>query len=437
MDAITITLIMFGAMLLLLITGMPIAYALGAVGIGTALLLWGPQALFVTYFAATSLTQSFVLLALPCFIFMGSILQESNFAEDMFNCVYKLMGGIKGGLAIGCVLICVLIAAMVGVSSAATVSLGLMAIPPMLKRGYDKRLITGTIQAGGALGFLIPPSVAMVSYSFISGTPLGRLFAAGVIPGLLLAGLYITYILIRCRISPKMGPSVPVNERPTTKEKIASLKSIIYPVLLILLVLGTIFLGICSPTEAAGVGVVGALAVAGLKHRLNRKMLWNSMKTTFGLVGLIAWIVIAALAFSKVYTALGASRMIQSFIGSVGLSPWLVLLMIQLSFFVLGMFLDDGAILFVTMPVYIPIITTLGFDPTWFAILYIVNMQMAFLTPPFGYNLFYIRSVAPPEITLKDIYVSVIPYVALQGVGLILIMLFPQLCLWLPNLIFG
>lgn len=437
MSALTVTLIMFGASLFLLAFGMPIAYAIGSIGMITALVLWGPEALFVTYFSTSGLLQSFILLALPCFIFMGCILQESNFAEDLFDCIYKWFGGLRGGLAIGCVLVCVLIAAMVGVSSAATVSLGLMAIPPMMKRGYDKRLITGTIQAGGALGFLIPPSICMVGYSFISGTSLARLFAGGVVPGFMLAIMYIIYITVRCQINKDLGPPIPVDQRATRKEKIKSLKGVIIPLLVIFMVLGGIFTGVCSPTEAAGVGVLGAVLAAIIKKRLTWPMFKGSMLTTFRITGMIAWIVIAASVFSKVYTALGASTLIQNVVANAGINPWIVIVFIQLSFFILGMFLDDGAILFITMPVYIPLITSLGFDPVWFAILYVINMQMAYLTPPFGYNLFYIRSVAPPEITLKDIYLSVIPYVCIQATALILIMVFPQIVLWLPDLIFG
>ena len=432
-----LTVIMFGAIFVLMVTGLPIAYSVGAAGMAAALLLWGPQALYITYFGTSSITSSFVLLALPLFIFMGCILQGANFAEDLFHCAYNLLGGIPGGLAVGCVLICLLIAAMVGVSSAATISLGIMAIPPMMARGYDKKLITGTIQAGGALGFLIPPSVSMVSYAFVSGTSLARLFAGGVFPGLMLAIMYIIYILIRCRIQPKLGPPIPKAERATGKEKASSLRGIIIPLCLIFLVLGTIFFGICSPTEAAAVGCLGSLVCAYFKKRLTKKIIWTAMTTTLKLVGMVAWIVVAATCFSKVYNALGASKMIQAFIGNAGINSWVVLICIQLSFFILGMFLDDGAILFVCMPVYIPIVQMLGFDTVWFAILYIVNMQCAFLTPPFGYNLFYIRSVAPPEITLKDIYISVLPYIALQILGLIIIMIFPQIVTWLPTKMFG
>ena len=437
MSAEMVTIFMFGFSVLLLVTGLPICYVVGAVGVGSGLLLWGPQSIDILYFSVTTLTKSFVLSALPSFIFMGAILQEAGFAEDLFDMIYKWMGGIRGGLAMGCVLVCTVMAAMVGVSAAATVALGIMAVPPMLKRGYSKHLITGTIQAGGALGFLIPPSVTMIGYSFISGVSLGRLFAAGVIPGLLLAGLYILYIYIRCSLNKELGPPIPEDSRASWSEKVAALKGVILPVALIALVLGGIFSGFCSPTEAASVGAGGALICGLIKRRVTWKKIYDAMISTLKITGLISWIVIGAIVFSKVYTALGASRMIQQFVGEAGVSPWVVLIIIQLSFFLFGMFLDDGAILFICMPVFIPIIRSVGFDPIWFAALYVVNMQMAFLTPPFGYNLFYMKSVVPPEITLKDIYKSVVPFLGLQAVGLILMMIFPQITLWLPNKIFG
>jgi len=274
-------------------------------------------------------------------------------------------------------------------------------------------------------------------YAFLSGVSVGKLFAGGMLPGLMLATMYITYIGVRCYFQPEMGPPLPPEERTTWKEKIIALRGIVLPVILVVTVLGFIFLGVTSPTEASGVGALGALICAAVHRKLNWGLVKRAGLATLRLSGMIFWITIAAIALGKVYTGLGAPQMVRETMAGLGIGPWGILIMMQLSFFIMGMFLDDIAILFIAMPIYIPVIVGLGFDPLWFAILYIVNMQMAYLTPPYGFNLFYMRGVAPPEITMGDIYRSVIPFVALQALGLAMIMIFPQIVLFLPNLIFG
>ena len=437
MSAYEITGLMFAGMLLLMTTGLPIAFCLGSVGTVSALFLWGPSALDILYFSILNIMNNFILIAVPLFIFMGYILHESGIANDLFDAVYMWAGGIKGALGMGTVAICAIMAAMVGISGAATLSMGVIAVPAMLNRNYDKKIAIGLVQAGGALGFLIPPSMMMIMYGFLSGESVGKLFAGGVVPGLILAFLYIIYIGIRCYLQPEMGPALAPEDRASWPKKIRAAKALILPGILIVVVMGCIFLGITSPTEAAAVGAFGALLCAVIRKKLNWTMIKKTTHATLNLSAFTAFIIVGATVFSKVYTGLGATAMIRSFIVGLDVSPWVILILMQLSFFILGMFLDDIAILFMCMPIYIPIVKALGFDPIWFAVLYVVNMQMAFITPPYGVNLFYMKAVAPKNVTMGDIYRSVLPFVAIQALALILFMLFPQLILFLPNYLFN
>ncbi len=434
LDPLAITGIMFASMLLLMAIGAPLAWALTICGIGSALAIYGDGGLDLLISSTFSAMDNFLLVALPLFIFMGLVLQRSGITDDLFEMIHKLMGRLPGGLGIGTVIICALIAAMAGVSGAATVSLGIIALPAMLNRGYDKRLVTGTIMAGGALGFLIPPSVLMIIYAFLSRDSVGKLFAAGLMPGLMLATIYIFYILIRCRINPTLGP--PAEEQFTTTEKLKSLRFLIAPGLLIFTVLGCIIGGITSPSEASAIGAFGALLIAAVQRRLSWDTLRYVMLSTTKLMGMLMWITIAAVFFSKIYVGVGAGMVVGELIEDYDLSPNLVIIAMLVAYFVLGMFLDDFAIVFITVPLFVPIVRELGFDTTWFAVLFILSMQSAYLTPPFGYNLFYMRSVAPKDVTIVDIYWAALPFVGLQILGLALVFLFPQIALWLPGLIF-
>ncbi|HEY9037856.1 MAG TPA: TRAP transporter large permease subunit [Roseovarius sp.] len=434
LDPLAITGIMFASMLLLMALGAPLAWALTICGIGSAYAIYGDGGLDLLISSTFSAMDNFLLVALPLFIFMGLVLQRSGITDDLFEMIHKLMGRLPGGLGIGTVIICALIAAMAGVSGAATVSLGIIALPAMLNRGYDKRLVTGTIMAGGALGFLIPPSVLMIIYAFLSRDSVGKLFAAGLVPGLMLATIYIFYILIRCRINPTLGP--PAEDQFTTTEKLKSLRFLIAPGLLIFTVLGCIIGGITSPSEASAIGAFGALLIAAVQRRLSWDTLRYVMLSTTKLMGMLMWITIAAVFFSKIYVGVGAGMVVGELIEDYDLSPNLVILAMLLTYFVLGMFLDDFAIVFITVPLFVPIVRDLGFDTTWFAVLFILSMQSAYLTPPFGYNLFYMRSVAPKDVTIGDIYMSALPFVALQILGLGLVFLFPQIALWLPSMLF-
>ena len=431
------TILMIGLLFLLLATGLPIVFVMGGLGIIFSFFLWGPGALSMLVFPTYGLMQVFLLCALPLFIFMGLILQKAGIAEDMFEAIYKMAGGLRGGLGVGTIVVCAIFAAMVGVSGAATVAMGLIALPAMLKRGYSKILATGTIQAGGALGLLIPPSIPFLVYSFVGQQSAGMLFASGVFPGLLLASLYIIYIIVRSALQPEIAPALPLEERVNFKEKIKSLRSLILPVLIITSVIGFIIFGVTTITEASVIGATGAMIAAAVRRRLNWQMLKESLHRTALVTSMVMWIALAAVCFGNIYTGLGASHLVHSSLSALGLGPWGILFFMQFSFFVLGCFLDDTAILFLTIPLYLPIVVKLGFDPIWFGTLFVINMQMAFITPPYGLNLFYMKGVVPKDITMLDLYKSVVPFVIIQAIGLIIVMAFPQIALWLPNALFS
>jgi len=364
---------------------------------------------------------------------MASILQKSGIADALYGTIHKWLGGLRGGLAAGTVLIAAVFAAMSGVAAAATISLGLIALPAMLERKYNKVMVTGAIQAGGALGILIPPSVEMIVFALFAKLSVGKLFMGGVFPGLLLATFFIIYILIRCYLRPSLGPAVPKEERVGWREKSISLRQVVLPLLVVFGVLGSIYLGVATPTESAAVGILGALVSAAVYHTLSWSMLREATVSAFRTTTMIMWILFGAYTFSCTYIALGATEVVEQALLLMPGGRWGVLIGMQLSFFVLGCILDSFGIIMITAPLYLPIITGLGFDPLWFGILYIMNMEMAFLTPPYGITLFYMKAIVPKEITMADIYRSIIPFVGLQALGLIVIMIFPQIALWLPN----
>ena len=327
-------------------------------------------------------------------------------------------------------------AAMVGEVTPATLTMGTTALPAMLKRKYHKEMAVGCIQAGAALGFLIPPSVQAVLYATIARESIGRFFAGGLIPGVILAILFIIYIVVRCSLQPRLAPIVPREERVNWGEKFASLRALVLPVFIVVMVLGSILFGLATPVEASSMGAVASIVAAGISRKLTFKVFKNALNYTLRLTTISTWIFIAALAFGKVYQALGAPELIQELLDLAPGGALGILIMMQLSYFFLGMILDDTAILFICLPLYIPLAISLGFDRVWFGVLYLVNMQMAFLTPPFGYCLFLIRSVAPPDITMGDIYRSVWPFVVIQGIALVICIAFPEVVLWLPSLLF-
>ena len=432
-----IVLLMFAAVIVLFVLRAPVAITLGSVGI-VVLYLINPRFLQMLPPSIFENMTSIILLAIPLFIFIGCLLEKSGIADEIFEMIYMWLGPVPGGLAIGTVLICVIFAAMVGIVGAATVTMGLIALPAMLKRGYKTSLAIGCISGGGALGFLIPPSVTMIVYASLSNLSIGKMFLAGILPGFLLAFLFIAYILIRSLLNPKLAPPIPVEERASWRQKWASVKNLAMPFILIFSIMGTIFSGLATPTEAAAVGAVVAMAIVVFRKKsfkLSLGLMSSAAENATFLTSMVLWIIIGSLAFSAVVNTLGLPLFLKELIDSIGMNRWSVLIAMQISFFLLGMVMDDLPIIMITVPVYVPLITLLGFNPLWFGILFIVNMQMAYLTPPFGFVLFYMKGVVPPGVTMGDIYKSVWPFIGLQAVCLILIMVFPEIVLWLPSFV--
>ena len=434
-----IAILMFSSMLLMLLTGQRVFGAIGFVSAAAALLLWGQGGVEMPFNAAFQLFNWYPLLTLPLFIYMGYILSESGIANDLYEMFHVWFGGLKGGLAVGTIGLMVVISAMNGLSVAGMAIGATIALPEMLRRGYDKIMITGVVQAGSSLGILVPPSVVLVLYGMIARQPVGRLWLAGAVPGLMMATLFVIYIIVRCKIQPNLGPTVSKEERdmPFT-EKLKLLKAGIIPFLIFFCMTGLFIMGITSLVESSAVGATAATLAALVKRRLTKKVLEETLRKTLGISCMFMWIILAALCFGAVFDGIGAVKAIESlFITRWNLTPWEVLIMMQLSYLVMGMFLDDTAMLVIVAPLYVPLIITLGFDPIWYGVLYTITCQIAYMTPPFGYNLFLMRAMAPKEITLMDIYRSIIPFVLVMTLALILVMAFPQIALWLPDYIYN
>jgi tripartite ATP-independent transporter DctM subunit len=431
-----VTILMFASMLLLLASGLPVAFVLGGTALLFGYIFWGPASLHVVIAAANDLLRANLLVAVPLFVFMAYMLEKSGIAEDLYRVMYSWMGGLRGGLAAGTVIACTLVAAMSGISTTGVLMMGIIGLPAMLRRGYDRKLAMGCIMAGGALGPLIPPSIVLIIYSLLSGQSIGKLFVGGIIPGLLLASLFITYILFRCFRNPLLGPALQVEERPTWREKFVALRGIILPIFIVSGVLGSLFLGIATPTEAASVGALGAIIAAAVHLRLNftilKEVAFQSLKT----VSMVMWVIFAAGCFATIYQGIGASDFIQNMIKGWPVSKWVIIFLIQATWIMLGCLMDAISILMVTAPVFIPIATFLEVDLLWFGVLYAVNTEMGYLTPPFGVNLFVLRGVTQEmDISTNEIYKAAFPFLCLQFFGLLLVMAFPGLITWLPGLL--
>jgi tripartite ATP-independent transporter DctM subunit len=434
-----IALFMFASMMLMLFTGQRVFGAIGAVGAVAALMLWGTGGSDIAFASAMKLMKWYPLLTLPMFIFMGYVLSESKIADDLYKMFHVWMGPVRGGLAIGTIGLMILISAMNGLSVAGMAIGATIALPELLKRGYDKRMVTGVIQAGSSLGILVPPSVVLVLYAMIARQPVGQLWLAGVFPGLMMAALFMIYIYVRCRIQPELGPALSKEERNIPLgEKLRLLRSGILPIFIFAVMMVPFINGWTSLVESSAVGASTAFLAALVKGRMTRSVFEVSVRQTLAISCMFMWIILAALGFGAVFDGLGAVRAIDSlFTDQLGLNPWMILILMQLSFLIMGTFLDDTAMLVIVAPLYVPLVKVLGFDLIWYGVLYTITTQIAYMTPPFGYNLFLMRAMAPPEITLKDIYSSIAPFVAVMVLSLIIVMVFPQIAMWLPNAIYG
>ena len=434
-----IALLMFASMMAMLLTGQRVFAAIGAVAAIAALLLWGDGGGEMAFSAAMKLMKWYPLLTLPMFVYMGFILAESGIADDLYRMFHVWFGPVRGGLAIGTIGLMVVVSAMNGLSVAGMAIGATIALPELLRRNYDKIMVTGVVQAGSSLGILVPPSVVLVLYGMIARQPVGQLWLAGVLPGLLMAALFILYIAVRCRLQPQLGPALPKEERQvSTAEKMKLLRAGVLPLLVFLCMTGLFLMGYTSLVESSAVGALAATLAALFRRRLNAKVMEATLRKTLGVSCMFMWIILAALCFGAVFDGLGAVRVLEGlFLEHLGLGAWQVLILMQLSFLLMGAFLDDTAMLVIVAPLYVPLVDALGFNLIWYGVLYTITCQIAYMTPPFGYNLFLMRAMAPPEIRLSDIYRSIVPFVLVMTLALALVMAFPQIALWLPALRYG
>lgn len=442
MNPETLALIMFGTLFITLFLGHPLAFSLGVLALVFGLIGWGgsPDVVFGLFAnRCYGVMDDYVLVAVPLFIFMAQMLDASGIAESLFHTMHVILGPIRGGLGLAVVIVCTVFAASAGVVGATEVAIGLLAVPALMKRGYHIPLIAGSICAGGTLGIIIPPSIMLVVYGSLAGMSVGQLFAAAISPGVLLSLLYLTYISIRCGINPSLGPPLPKEERVYTwLQKIRMIStSLVPPAFLIIVVLGSIVAGIATPTEAAGLGATGAFLLAFGYGKLTWKATKDACNATLLTTAMVMTLFLGGNAFQAIFMGLGGGDAISNILLGMQVSPYVILFIMMGTVFFLGMFIDWLGILLIVIPIFTPIAAELGFNPLWFATLICVNLQMAFLTPPFGYSLFYLRGIAPPEMTIVHIYKGVIPFICLQWVGLILCIMYPNIVLWAPRAFFG
>ena len=434
-----IAILMFSTMMLLMMTGQRVFGVIGFVAVVASLALWGTGGESLGFSATIKLMKWYPLLTLPMFVFMGYVMSEARLADDLYRMFHVWIGPVPGGLAIGTILLMVLISAMNGLSVAGMAIGATIALPELLRRNYDKVMVTGVIQAGSSLGILIPPSVVLVLYAMIARQPVGQLWLAGLFPGLLMATLFIVYIWIRCRITPSLGPVLSEEERSQipNAEKYRLLLAGALPLVIFFVMMFPFVKGYTSLVESSVIGAVATVIGAVWKGRFTRAVFETTTRMTLAISCMFMWIILAALSFGAVFDGLGAVKAIESFfVGDLGLGPWEILIMMQLSYLIMGMFLDDTAMLVIVAPLYVPLVGVLGFDLIWYGVLYTITCQIAYLTPPFGYNLFLMRAMAPKEITIIDIYKSITPFVLVMVLALVLVIVFPQVALWLPNYVY-
>ena len=434
MSSNAVLLLMFGSLTLYMLSGLPIAFVLGGLSLLFTVTLWDANAVVVLVLQVFDTMRSEALLAIPLFILMACVLQRCGVIEELYRAMEIWFGRMRGGLAIGTVAICVVMAAMTGVVGAAVTAMGILALPQMLKRGYRPELALGTICASGTLGILIPPSVLTIVYAVTAQISIGKMLIAGLVPGLLLATLYVVYLAAMARLRPHWLPLDAQAGQATLRQKVLALRALAFPVLLIVAILGSIFFGIATPTESAAVGVAAALVPAVLKRRLNLRMLHESGVDTLKATAMILWITLGAKAYVAIFTGLGGADTLLAFIQSMEVNRWLVLGAMLLLLVFLGTVLDELGIILLTVPVFLPIVRVLGFDELWFGVLYAITIQMGYISPPFGYTLFYIKGTLPPNIGMDAVYRGILPFFFLQLAGLLICAAWPDLVTWLPRL---
>ncbi len=449
-DILWLTVLMFGSLAILLMAGLPLAFVTGGLACVFLFLFGDVQMLNILPSRIFPLMTDYQLSAIPLFIFMASMLERAGIIEELYDMVYKLLGGLRGGLAVATIIASTLLAAMCGVIGATEVTMGMIALPAMVARKYHPTIACGSILAGGTLGILIPPSILAILFAVVAQQSVGELFIGAVIPGLILSGLYILYVLVVTFFKPEAGPALPPEERVDLREKLRLLKNMAAPMALVSLVLGIIFAGIATPVEAAGVGTFGAIVVAAMHRRLSWANIRAAAITTLRVTGMVLWIIFGATLFVGFYVVNGGQDFVNETIIGTGLGPYGILMLMMVILVVLGMFLDWVGILLLAVPIFVPLMKTLTFGGVfglsgvapdelalWFGVVYMVNMQMSFISPPFGYALFYLKSVAPPGISMAQIYRASVPFLFLQATGLAICIVFPEVVLWLPRQVYG
>ncbi len=438
MDIASLSLLIVFAVAGLLMLGIPLAFVSGSIAVVLAVTQFGTGALFIVASRTAEFLGSFALVAVPMFVLMASIMERSGVARDLYRAFHVWAGDLKGGLGVITMVVAVILGATTGIIGGEIVLLGLIALPQMLRLGYDRKLAIGTVTAGGSLGTMIPPSIILIFYGISAEVSISNLFLATVVPGLLLASLYIAYILIRCGLKTALGPPVDDADRNlSVAEKLALLKGVALPLLVAGGVLASIYAGIASITESAAVGVLGTIAAAWVRGELTYTMIRDALVQSMRTCGMVFWLVFGTNALIGVYNLMGGIAFAKSLLAGVSTDPTMILLTMIAVFILLGFFIDWIGILFLTMPIFLPTLIALGYDPVWFGIVFNLSMQIAYLTPPFGPACFYLKGVAPPEITLQDILSAQWPFIALQILALALVVSFPQIALWLPNLVHG
>ena len=423
-----IGMIMFGVALVMLMFGFPVAFTFGGVALFFGIYAEGMDLFAFMPFRIMSVMQNTVLMAVPLFIFMGVVLQRTRLAEQLLTSMGRLFGGLPGGLAISTILVGALLAASTGVVGASVVAMGLISLPVMLAHKYDKRLATGTICASGTLGQIVPPSIILIILGDVLGLPVGDLFKAAVMPGVVLIGLYIAYILIMTRFKPETAPAMPQEDENASrgKEIRDALLAIIPPLALIVVVLGSIFTGIATPTESSALGGVGAVVLAIIYRQFSFKMVWDASKDTVKVTAMVFAILIGATAFSMVFSYTGGDYLLEDWLMMLPGEQWGFIILAMLVILVLGFFIDFVEISFIIVPILAPVAEAMGINMLWFAILIAMNLQTSFLTPPFGFSLFYLKGVAPPEVRTTDIYKGILPFILIQILVLAMIVIFPE-----------
>ena len=428
-----IALIIFLSFIVSLALGLPVAFCLFGVAMVFAIVFVGLPAIYIVFTSTFSTMTNEIFLAIPLFVFMSAIIQFSGIASALYDVMYKWFGALRGGLAITTVAVCTLIAAMTGLGATGVVTMGVIALPEMLKRGYDKSLAIGCIPPGGALGPLIPPSSPMIVIAAFASLSVGKMFMGGVVPGLMISFLYCIYIAVRCTINPNLAPALPPHERSTWREKFYSLRGVILPVILVIAVLGGIYSGAATPTEAAGVGALGGVICALIYRQLTWQNLKEAVLMTMKINAMVLWLLAGGICFGSVLSATGVSKWISSILLELPISPFLTIIAMQTAGLIMGCFIDSATITVILIPMCMPTVIALGFDPLWFCIVFSINLIIGYITPPFGMNLFYMKGIVPKDVTIELIYRSVIPYVVMGLIVMGLCMVFPEIPLWLPS----